>query len=325
MAKAHPVYFEALRGIKRVDRKAGIIYGVAFATVGDVRGHDEVFDQKTLELYQKLIREFSGGVRIKVDHGSGVMATVGAYRNPRIEGDKLVGDLHVLPGAEDRDLLFDMAEEMPDTFGVSPHILRKLEKISGRNYTRPTEIFHADIVDVPATNPSGLYEAVVDSDSEDMSDKSLPAEFSALQTQVGEFSAKFEALTTASAQYAAKIGELNTKLEASEARFTALEKERDALRADVVKLQAEKTEREQLITETTERTVVKFAAKIGTSGAPAAGNDNQGGAATEKKFADRVAERLAAKPAEGKTAAVEFCVAQFPKEHAEYRKTGGPL
>lgn len=332
MSSAQPVFFEAFRGIKRVDRKAGIIYGVAFGTVGEVRGHDEHFDRRTLELYEQLCKQFTGGVRIKADHGSGVFATVGSYRDARIEGNKLVGDLHLLPNAEARDLLLDMAEEMADTFGISPHILRTLETVNGRKYTRPTEIFHADIVDIPATNPAGLYSAKVgvDSRGEDMSDQPTPAAFSALQTQVTEFSTKFAALVENSTKYAAQIGELTTKLAASEAKFSALEKDRDALRADVTKLQGEKEGRDQIVAETTEKTVVKFAAKLGVSGAPGAGSDNDktkdsGGKQEPKTFAALVAEQLAKDPKAGKSAAVEFCVKQFPKEHAEYAKVGGPL
>lgn len=329
MNQAQPIFFEAFRGIKRVDRKAGIIYGVAFGTIGEVRGHDEHFDRRTLELYEKLTKEFAGGVRIKVDHGSGVFSTVGAWRTPRIEGNVLRGDLHVLPSCEDRELLFDMADEMPDTFGVSPHILRTLETIDGKKFTRPTEIFHADIVDVPATNPAGLYAArlQVDTRSGDMSDQPSPAEFSALQAQVTEFSTKFAALVESSAKSEAKIGELTTKLEASEAKFSALEKDRDALKADVVKLQAEKQGRDQIVAEATERAVVKFAAKLGVFGAPAAGNDNDKTKekAGEKNFKAHLDEFLAANPKTTKSDAIQLCIGKFPAEYAAYTQVGGPL
>jgi hypothetical protein len=134
--------------------------GVSILEVGEAKGHDLFVDKTSLETALKIMQKAKNGVKIKMNHGSGLEAVCGFARNPRIEGDKLVADLRLLRNSPHYGLIKEMASEAPDQFGVSLAFVNESETINGKDYIRPQSIASADLVSSPAAT-NGLFEEMV--------------------------------------------------------------------------------------------------------------------------------------------------------------------
>jgi hypothetical protein len=134
--------------------------GVSILEVGEAKGHDLFVDRKSLEAALEIMKSAKNGVKVKMNHGSGLDAVVGFARNPRIEGDKLVADLRLLRNSPHYGLIKEMAAEAPDQFGVSLAFVNESETINGKDYIRPQSIASADLVSSPAAT-NGLFEEMV--------------------------------------------------------------------------------------------------------------------------------------------------------------------
>jgi hypothetical protein len=134
--------------------------GVSILEVGEAKGHDLFVDKTSLETALKLMGDAKNGVKVKMNHGSGLDAVVGFARNPRIEGEKLVADLRLLRNSPHYGLIKEMASEAPDQFGVSLAFVNESETIDGKDYIRPQSIASADLVSSPAAT-NGLFEEMV--------------------------------------------------------------------------------------------------------------------------------------------------------------------
>jgi len=106
------------------------------------------------------MRGAKNGVKVKMNHGSGLDAVVGFARNPRIDGEKLVADLRLLRNSPHYGLIKEMASEAPDQFGVSLAFVNESETINGKDYIRPQSIASADLVSSPAAT-NGLFQEIV--------------------------------------------------------------------------------------------------------------------------------------------------------------------
>ena len=159
-------YFSAIVGGK-IDRENGIISSVS-AITGNVpaKGHGVFTDSKTLETALEVANEFSNGVKVKFRHKmsgefqSVVDSTIGVIKNFSIVGNKLIGDLHLLKSlaADVKDKIYEMAEVMPDQFGLSIVFVGECEKVEGKKYLRCEDLLSIDLADAPAANPDGLFE-----------------------------------------------------------------------------------------------------------------------------------------------------------------------
>jgi len=134
--------------------------GVSILEVGEAKGHDLFVDKTSLETALKLMGSAKNGVKVKMNHGTGLDAVVGFARNPRIEGEKLVADLRLLRNSPHYGLIKEMASEAPDQFGVSLAFVNESETIDGKDYIRPQSIASADLVSSPAAT-NGLFEEMV--------------------------------------------------------------------------------------------------------------------------------------------------------------------
>jgi len=151
MGKA--VCFSETLKFNRVDRAGGVICGVSVITEGPALGHDLVVDHTTLQQLLSASKSFSNGVKVKAEHSGGVTEILGAVKNFRIEGAKLIGDLHLLESAELRDYVLELAEKLPDTFGLSVSFFGEPDG----NAARCDRIRSVDLVADPAANPDGLF------------------------------------------------------------------------------------------------------------------------------------------------------------------------
>jgi len=134
--------------------------GVSILEIGEAKGHDLFVDKMSLEKAMEIMKKAPNGVKVKMNHGSGLDAVVGFARNARIEGDKLVADLKLLKNSPHYGLIKEMADEAPDQFGISLAFVNESETIEGKDYIRPQSIASADLVSSPAAT-NGLFEEVV--------------------------------------------------------------------------------------------------------------------------------------------------------------------
>ena len=77
-----------------VNADAGVITGVSVITVGPALGHGLMIDATTLQQVKSRAEQFTDGLRVKMDHCTGIDAMVGVLRSFRITGDQLRADLH---------------------------------------------------------------------------------------------------------------------------------------------------------------------------------------------------------------------------------------
>lgn len=186
----------------RVDREAGIIRGVSVFQAGPISDRGLHADNKTLLLLKQQCDGYSNGVKVKADHKSGIFAVSGILRNFRMDGNVLRADLHVLSSEENREKLMEMAEEIPDTFGLSVSIEQELEQVGDKLMIRPTQVFSVDLVTEPAACPNGLFDKStrrVDATTQHkkMNPEEIQKEFSALKDMLKSFEsrlAKFESV-----------------------------------------------------------------------------------------------------------------------------------
>jgi hypothetical protein len=151
------ITFSASAGV--IDAEAGIIRGVSLITKGPALGHGVMIDDKTLEQVKTAAEQYAGGLKVVLNHSGGAGDIVGFIDTMRISGDKLLGDLHLLKTSPHREYILEIAERIPDTFGLSIAFSGPSEKSADKLTTlqRCSEIFSVDIVGTPAANPSGFF------------------------------------------------------------------------------------------------------------------------------------------------------------------------
>ena len=151
------ITFSASAGV--IDAQTGIIRGVSLITKGPALGHGVMIDDKTLEQVKKAAEQYSGGLKVKLDHSGGAGDIVGYIDTLRIEGEKLLGDLHLLESSVHRAYILEIAERIPDTFGLSIAFSGPSEKSADKLTTlqRCSEIYSVDLVSEPAANPAGFF------------------------------------------------------------------------------------------------------------------------------------------------------------------------
>lgn len=150
-------FFSVLQG--RVDREANVIRGVAVITKGPALGHGMFVDDTTLQQVVEQAKTYAGGLKVKLDHTNSASEIVGYLREFRIDGESVRADLHLLRSSPRREYILELAETIPDTFGLSIAFSGSDEKLGEKWFARCAEIYSADIVSEPAANPSGLFQA----------------------------------------------------------------------------------------------------------------------------------------------------------------------
>lgn len=142
-----------------IDTEAGVIRGVSLITKGPALGHGVMIDDKTLEQVKAAAEQYAGGLKVKLDHSGGAGDIVGYIDALRIDGEKLLGDLHLLQNSPHRAYILEIAQRIPDTFGLSIAFSGPSEKSSDKLTTlqRCSEIYSVDLVSEPAANPSGFF------------------------------------------------------------------------------------------------------------------------------------------------------------------------
>lgn len=185
-----------------IDAQNAVIAGVSVITVGEAKGHGMQIDEQTLAEVKAAAETYSGGLKVKTDHYTGFNEIVGTLKNFTIDGDQLRADLYLLKNHDATPRILEMAELMPDTFGLSISFSGQHEEQGETVFARCSEIYSADLVDAPAANPTGLFSAKVDSKKKAMDEKQFAEALAAALAPINEKLSAFEAF----------MGEASTKL-----------------------------------------------------------------------------------------------------------------
>ena len=176
-----------------IDAAAATIKNVSVITVGEARGHGMQIDEKTLLQVKAAAETYAGGLKVKTDHYTGFNEIVGALKNFTIDGDQLRADLFLLKNHDATARIIEMAELMPDTFGLSISFSGEHEEKGETVLARCSEIYSADLVDTPAANPTGLFSAKVDSGKTVMDETQIAEAIAAALAPVVEDMAALQA------------------------------------------------------------------------------------------------------------------------------------
>ena len=222
-----------------IDAAAATIKNVSVITVGEARGHGMQIDEKTLLQVKAAAETYSGGLKVKTDHYSGFNEIVGALKNFTIDGDQLRADLFLLKNHDATARIIEMAELMPDTFGLSISFSGEHEENGDTTFARCSEIYSADLVDTPAANPTGLFSAKVDSMKTVMDEKQIADAIAAALAPVIEemaaLSAKLSDMQPTEEKEMAVEVEISEDDSASESKDEEMKK---AMAAELAELKA---------------------------------------------------------------------------------------
>ena len=193
-----------------------VIKGVSLIQEGPALTHTHhgfqiVVDQEALRRFERIAKK-QRRVKVKFNHNGVIQDAVGYASNFRIEGKKLVGDVTLFKAHPSKELLLEMADSISDSFGISlmfTHGEHVWDEATETFAVRPISIFSADFVDVPAANPTGLFEAEIDKQQNDMPAISVEA-FDAYKS---EAAAAYGGLAEQLSALNAKLAELQTSLE----------------------------------------------------------------------------------------------------------------
>jgi hypothetical protein len=295
-----------------VDTAAGIVRGVSLITEGPALGHQVQVDRTTLEQVKTAAEKYEGGLKVKLDHNSGAGDIVGFIDNLRIDGQKLLGDLHLLENSPHRDYILEIANKIPDTFGLSIAFSGPSEMAQDKKTVlqRCSEIYSVDIVSEPAANPTGFFsrklkQLQVAEETETETETESPE--IEIELPMNEETKKAIAGMIESAMMS--FGERLSKLEAGAPKPE--EKAPVAMKAEqeVVQLAAQKA---------AEAALKEFAKTFGAPAAPVVSAEPVAKKEESKKFEDI----LLAKKAELKgdvAAAMSFCIKNHANEYLTYR------
>ena len=172
-------YKLSIHQLGKVYPEQALIMGVSVITEGDALGHGMMIDDITVGgIYQHAMMK-PNGVKVMLDHDDGIENTIGRMINFAVDGIQLRADLQLLKAHSETPLIIEMAETMPELFGMSISFSGTVEEIDGMYYVRCQELFSIDIVAMPAANPSGLFSAKVDSTQNAMDLQAITIELSA--------------------------------------------------------------------------------------------------------------------------------------------------
>jgi hypothetical protein len=307
MSKGNQFSFALVDSLAAVDAENGVIRGVAVITEGPASGHFDWDSGKPLHADADTLREvmecaktYTGGLKVKMNHGSGVGDIVGRLDNFRIEGTVLRADFMALATSAQRGYIFEIAQTMPDAFGLSISFSGKPKVGDKLAFARCAEIYSADFVDEPAANPNGLFQRG--------SGKTAAAQPELKSNLKMEDEKKIDPIADLSASVAALL----SRLEALEAKMP---KEEEKLENDDDKEDTEKA-MNALAEKSALAALKEYTKQFGAPPAAPSGETKREEKKPEKNFEAVVAEK--AVELKSKAAAIKFAVAAHPELHKDY-------
>ena len=299
------ITFAASAGV--IDAQTGIIRGVSLITKGPALGHGVMIDSTTLEQVKKAAEQYAGGLKVKLDHSGGAGDIVGYIDTLRIEGEKLLGDLHLLESSVHRAYILEIAERIPDTFGLSIAFSGPSEKSADKLTTlqRCSEIYSVDLVSEPAANPNGFFSRKL----KQLQNGEIEQPSAEIEIELPHMNDDLKKAIESMIQSA--MMSMNDKLAKLEAALPPVEEKPAAMSAQ--------TEVVQLAANAAALAAVKeFAKSFGAPAAPIASAEAVKPVAKVEKFEDVVAAKATELKGD-KSAAISFAVKNHAELYAAYR------
>ena len=136
-----------------------LIPGVSICSLGTARGHDLQVDGVLLSQLQSEI-ERKKLVPVKLNHRGGLETVIGWICNPRLAAGnrKLIGDLELVKSSPSYNFVRELVSKFSHSFGLSPAFSGSGEtQRDGTTAARCADLHSIDLVESPASNPSGLF------------------------------------------------------------------------------------------------------------------------------------------------------------------------
>src|ERR1700722_15665902 len=146
----------------KIDEAANTLRQVSLISIGQAKGHqlesgEQIWvDGTTINQIFDCLTQM-GSLKLKVDHGSGVMSTAGWVDGFEKTGDKIIGSMHVYEAEPERLRMFEIAQKNPDHLGLSLEFSGEDEILGNKAFARCDEVSAVALVSEPAAN-SSLFE-----------------------------------------------------------------------------------------------------------------------------------------------------------------------
>lgn len=309
-----PIISFAAVADSKIDAENGIIRGVSLITVGPALGHGVAIDRKTLEQVKTAAELYTGGLKVKLDHSGGAGDIIGYIDTMRIEGDKLLGDLHLLQSSPHRTYILEIAQRIPDTFGLSIAFSGPSEVGSDKKtiLQRCSEIYSVDLVSEPAANPDGFFSRKL-KELESVMPKNEPSGTPQNNNPMNEEDKKSIGGMIESAMMA--MSDRLSKLESALAPAVEVEVEQD-------KVAAMKAKTDMITNAANEGALAairEFSKQFGAPAAPVASAEAVKPADAVKRSFEQIVADKSVELKGNKSAAISFAVKNHSAEYTDYR------
>lgn len=309
-----PIISFAAVADSKIDAENGIIRGVSLITVGPALGHGVAIDRKTLEQVKTAAELYTGGLKVKLDHSGGAGDIIGYIDTMRIEGDKLLGDLHLLQSSPHRTYILEIAQRIPDTFGLSIAFSGPSEVGSDKKtiLQRCSEIYSVDLVSEPAANPDGFFSRKL-KELESVMPKNEPSGTPQNNNPMNEEDKKSIGGMIESAMMA--MSDRLSKLESALAPAVEVEVEQD-------KVAAMKAKTDMITNAANEGALAairEFSKQFGAPAAPVASAEAVKPADAVKRSFEQIVAEKSVELKGNKSAAISFAVKNHSAEYTDYR------
>lgn len=153
---------------------ANKLSNVSILTIGEAKGHNLLIDQKSLEQALEVAQSMKR-IKVTMGHGAEVSGILGYIDGFRIDGERLLGDLTLFNTTE-AQFVQQLAQVLPEGFGLSLTFSGVPEEIAGDRFARVTEIYDISVVSTPAANPAGMFSAFCAVDMKKLQMNEAPVE-----------------------------------------------------------------------------------------------------------------------------------------------------
>jgi hypothetical protein len=148
--------------------------GISVITAGPALGHGMIIDAETLAQVVERGNE-AGQVKVLSDHSGSISNIIGYLENFRTDGGQVRADFTLFQSHDSFNFLSELISTLPGQIGFSisfSGIPRSAE--DGTSLADVQSLFSVDLVLTPAANPSGIFQARVDSKKDAMDKTKAP-------------------------------------------------------------------------------------------------------------------------------------------------------
>jgi len=148
--------------------------GISVITAGPALGHGMVIDSDTLSQVVERGNE-AGQVKVLSDHSGSISNIIGYLENFRLDGGQVRADLTLFQSHDSFGFFSELISTLPGQIGFSisfSGIPRTAD--DGTTLADVQSLYSVDLVLTPAANPSGIFQARVDSKLQGMDKTTAP-------------------------------------------------------------------------------------------------------------------------------------------------------